>query len=188
MDGKAVLTPDGYALNLETYYSPTLTHPPIDISHFPDALSNRNCQIRDTKIIDNLMVKEFRGLFIRHSEERTYIKDFDQVREDALKANGEFRKHLVWFDHVLYCKKNNRAFVLESQDPSHYDPHFYMKKYKISYAEALQRVQEAKDRMEVKARWCRVMGYPFLELPWYTTNKEKEDVIRRIMFNLTQLS
>jgi hypothetical protein len=188
MDGKALLTPEGYVLNLETYYKPTLNHPPIDISQFQDALSHRNCQIRDTKIINNLVENEFHGQFVQHSEERTYIKDFDLIRKDSQKANGELKSLLVWFDHVIYCKKNNRAIVLESQDPSHYDPKYYMKKYNISYDEALKKVQDAKDRMEVKARWCQKMGYPFLELPWFETNSDKENVIRQIMYNITQLS
>ena len=49
-------------------------------------------------------------------------------------------------------------------------------------------LQETKLRDEIKNYWCEhYMKYPILRLPWYVKNKDKEEIIEKVLINLAQM-
>lgn len=192
MIGKAILTPDGYALNHEQVYHTSAYKYRLHVEDFKNPFSHENCQVRDTAIIQKVVAKlNKQGYkFAYCSEERTFITDRQCLRPNALLKDGKhFKKHEVWFDHVVYCLTNDRPLISESDDPSHDDEKFYIKKYGCSLNKAKSMLRDTKLRDEIKNYWCeQYMKYPMLRLPWYIKNKDKEKIIEKILINLAQMS
>lgn len=124
--------------------------------HNNNPFNYKNNQEQDLYIIHSVCNKIFGAVneaWVYESEHRTYIADFLSLRLIYKQANDPAQQE-CYFDHVVYYK--DVPFIIESDDPSHYDKNYCLKKG-WDYEDIV-----ARDLL--KDYWCEQMGYKLIRL------------------------
>lgn len=145
-----------YSLNgvrcYDKHYRNQLFYNPHNNSPF----NYKNNQEQDLYIIHSVCQKIFGTVnkdWEYESEHRTYIADFDAFRLPYKQYNQPSLQE-CYFDHVVYYK--DIPFIIESDDPSHYDKNYCDKKG-WDYEDIVCRDL-------LKDYWCEQNGYKLIRL------------------------
>ena len=107
----------------------------------------------------------------------TYLKDlgYDVLREYdcTLKIKNPKTNHLLPYDNEIVLK-NGKRLIIEVHGGQHYGTSWYRGYFKKSEIEAQKMLRRRQILDRFKRIKCRQLGYEYLEIPYWSFNKEED--------------